>query len=192
MAAGSTDPPPRVPDFNQMHPQASKSSIVNKSLGTGSLGDRGQSLVPSAWSPRLALAWGQPRARSANQRRGGRTPLTLSPCFAGPLCSEAPESQLTWPPSPVASWGPSLGHWSVFTLRLFALSQGLSPAQGPRKIVCRIAYLNASPPSSLFPGAEEVHPFICFSVGFTDPQRLRTTLAHQELQVLFWMQGGTL
>ena len=166
---------------------AARSRSVSSSLGTA--GDP----RADAQTDRRRGAGRSPAApESANQRRGGRTPLTLSPCFAGPLCSEAPESQLTWPPSPVASWGPSLGHWSVFTLRLFALSQGLSPAQGPRKIVCRIAYLNASPPSSLFPGAEEVHPFICFSVGFTDPQRLRTTLAHQELQVLFWMQGGTL
>lgn len=72
MAAGGRDPPPRVPDFNQVHPQASKSSIVNKSLGTGSLGDLGQSLVPRAWSPRLALSWGQPRAPGACRVHSGQ------------------------------------------------------------------------------------------------------------------------
>lgn len=121
---------------------AARSRSVSSSLGTA--GDP----RADAQTDRRRGAGRSPAApESANQRRGGRTPLTLSPCFAGPLCSEAPESQLTWPPSPVASWGPSLGHWSVFTLRLFALSQGLSPAQGPRKIVCRIAYLNASSPT---------------------------------------------
>ena len=72
MAAGGRDPPLRVPDFNQAHPQASKSSFVNKSLGTGSLGDRRQNLVPSAWSSRLALAWGQPRAPGACRVHSGQ------------------------------------------------------------------------------------------------------------------------
>lgn len=131
---------------------AARSRSVSSSLGTA--GDP----RADAQTDRRRGAGRSPAAPgSANQRRGGRTPLTLSPCFAGPLCSEAPESQLTWPPSPVASWGPSLGHWSVFPLRLFALSQGLSPAQGPRKIVCRIAYLNAPPPPSWCGGSSSFY-----------------------------------
>lgn len=171
-----------------------------------------QSLVPSAWSSRLALAWGQPRApgacrsslgtagdpradaqtdrrrgagrspaapESANQRRGGRTPLTLSPCFAGPLCSEAPESQLTWPPSPSWSWGPSLGHWSVFlppSLRFKA--RDFHPPR-TRKIVCRIAYLNASShphPCFFFSMMRRKSILLSASQWDSDPQKLRTIL----------------
>lgn len=87
MAAGGRDPPPRVPDFYRVHPQASKTSIANKSLGTGSPGDRRQSRVPKA-RPRTGPAArsrsvssslgtaGDPRADAQTDRRrgAGRSP----------------------------------------------------------------------------------------------------------------------
>lgn len=150
---------------------AARSRSASSSLGTA--GDP----RADAQTDRRRGAGRSPAAPgSANQRRGGRTPLTLLPCSArrGAL-SAARTSQLTWPPSPMASWGPFLGHWSGFTLRLFALSRGLSPAQGLRKIVCKIAYLSAV--FSFFLGAEEVHFKNLLLSGIHIPPKVKNHLA---------------
>lgn len=176
-----------------------------------------------AWSPRLALAWGQPRAPGAcrvhsgqRETRGQTRRQTDAAVPGGLRLRPGPRikggaGELLLPSRPalpagsalrlrrVSSRGPeprgALGSQPRALVRVSAPSLRFKPGTftcpGTPKNCMQNRLFECSP-SHFFHGAEEVHPFICFSVGFTDPQRLRTTLPHQELQVLFWMQGGTL